>query len=46
MSLPPAVQDHFFDRLQDREIAVEDFYQLATASTQRLSSYRGSPRKA
>jgi hypothetical protein len=27
-SLPPALRDHLFDRLREREISAEDLYQL------------------
>jgi hypothetical protein len=27
-NLPPALRDHLFDRLRDRQITVEDLYQL------------------
>jgi hypothetical protein len=27
-NLPPALREHLFDRLRDREITVEDLYQL------------------
>ncbi len=27
-SLPPALRDHLFDRLREREVSAEDLYQL------------------
>jgi hypothetical protein len=43
--LPPALQDHLFERLRERKITAEDLYQLKLRRSPNLKLQMGSGTK-